>query len=475
MGVKKSLTKQLVLASTLLMAYYSTHASANLSSALTSDDKVQDQRIPTEELIEGIKSADGRWFDVEIIIFERTRESATRERFEQTITNKKPRYGWDVQADLLKPDIAPLLYNLPNCHSDSDPLAVPIDNQTDDHAEFYQRYNQYQRLISEQWQISPNLCLLPSEKLSFFWQLMTAPQFLPSSQQLYTFVPFEYFPKRPTGRDFDDYRGVYLLSEQNLELKEQADRLDKNWSTRVLLHMGWRQPGLSPNNAIKMYLRAGKNFTEQFNYDGSAKLDTDLLATQLNLSDQQQDPNNTFANNDTDPKSLLRASNQEAIHRLLSQLEAGAIIDPKTQTLKMPNEQYFPNDVWQLDGTIKVILDHYLFLDADFNFREVAKKPLDIEQLIGNQTENQATSATNVLTSNGQSVLISAAQKDNQVSEFNEFKDDQNDSSNPASLLEVEYLQNFPFKQLRRTYSGDLHYLDHPKFGVLFQIRKYRH
>jgi hypothetical protein len=29
--------------------------------------------------------------------------------------------------------------------------------------------------------------------------------------------------------------------------------------------------------------------------------------------------------------------------------------------------------------------------------------------------------------------------------------------------------------QFTRVYSGDIHYLDHPKFGVIFQIRKYKH
>ena len=31
-------------------------------------DENEDKRVPTEELVEGIKSRDGRWFEVEIIL-----------------------------------------------------------------------------------------------------------------------------------------------------------------------------------------------------------------------------------------------------------------------------------------------------------------------------------------------------------------------------------------------------------------------
>mgnify|MGYP000398018432 FL=1 len=44
-------------------------------------------RKENEELVEGIKSADGRWFDVEIIIFERTLNKPTRENFDQHVKN----------------------------------------------------------------------------------------------------------------------------------------------------------------------------------------------------------------------------------------------------------------------------------------------------------------------------------------------------------------------------------------------------
>ena len=36
-------------------------------------------------------------------------------------------------------------------------------------------------------------------------------------------------------------------------------------------------------------------------------------------------------------------------------------------------------------------------------------------------------------------------------------------------------LQQARMSQYTRVYSGDIHYLDHPKLGIIFQIRKYKH
>ena len=36
-------------------------------------------------------------------------------------------------------------------------------------------------------------------------------------------------------------------------------------------------------------------------------------------------------------------------------------------------------------------------------------------------------------------------------------------------------LRTARMSQYTRVYSGDIHYLDHPKIGVIFQIRKYKH
>ncbi|BBN81525.1 hypothetical protein PA25_15100 [Pseudoalteromonas sp. A25] len=50
-----------------------------------------------------------------------------------------------------------------------------------------------------------------------------------------------------------------------------------------------------------------------------------------------------------------------------------------------------------------------------------------------------------------------------------------------TSDLDIRYvaddgeIQKARMSQFTRVYSGDIHYLDHPKLGIIFQIRKYKH
>ncbi len=434
-------------------------------------------RKENEELVEGIKSADGRWFDVEIIIFERTLKKTTRENFDQHIKNVKPRRYWDIQASQFSPDIAPLLSNLPRCHEDLDPFY--INEQRDDQglpllsdSEFFKYYVNYQTIISQSWKISENLCLLPSESLNHYWQVSEDINFLNHKTNsnetinLFTKVKWDKAPREMSGYDYDDYRGVYLLDKQNLALTEQAEKLDSHWGTKTLLHIGWRQPGLSATNAVSVYLKAGTNYTDEFTYDGHQikKSTAPPLANNLQSMDLQQSSN-----------QVMLSSVQSNVDKFLNKLESGAAVDPITNQLVMPKKQNFPKETWQLDGSFKVHLDHYLYLDANLNFRQKMTKMVDIDEVLAKESSLDASLLENDLTNDVQNVLISAANKDKAVSEFNEFNGQGPSLTNDSSLLEIQYLQNFPFKQLRRTYSGDLHYLDHPKYGVLFQIRKYRH
>ena len=431
-------------------------------------------RKENEDLVEKIQSADGRWFDVEIIIFERTNNKPIRENFDQKIKNKQPKRFWDVQASKLQPNIKNLLANLPNCHADIDPFVVTRKRDEQglsplSPAEFFTLFNDYQTIIQKQWRLTNQLCLMPSESLAGFWSVSERVNYLPSPhQELYTDINWSKVPTKMAGYDYDDYRGVYLLDNANLKLTEQAQKLDNNWGTKTLLHLGWRQPGLAKNNAVSVYLKAGQNYTGKFTYDGYEITEHDSLS------------DNDFDDGITTPESLssnqlMMSSVRSNVAKFLAKLESGAAVDPTTNTLVMPKRNAFPLQTWQLDGAITVHLDHYLYLDADFNFRQKMSKKVDVDAILAKESSLDAALVQNDLTNDVQNVLISAANKDKAVSEFNEFNESTERNQADDSLLEIQYLQNFPFKQLRRTYSGDLHYLDHPKYGVLFQIRKYRH
>ena len=152
---------------------------------------------------------------------------------------------------------------------------------------------------------------------------------------------------------------------------------------------------------------------------------------------------------------------KSSVEAFMEKLQQGAVVDLKTQELVFPNTSELPQETWEFDGFITVHLNHYLFLDAEFNYRQLGTQVVDTELVLakGNLLE--------------QSVKTSA---DIEIHKMISDEDVADDSTGIGEqFVEINYLQTYALKQNRRTYSGDLHYLDHPKLGILFQIRKYRH
>lgn len=85
--------------------------------------------------------------------------------------------------------------------------------------------------------------------------------------------------------------------------------------------------------------------------------------------------------------------------------------------------------VWKLDGTINIYLDHYLYVETALNLREEGTKTFD--------------------------VMRDSAQ-------FNPS----------AANLSSPFLYAYPMKQNRRVRSDEIHYFDHPRMGMILQIRK---
>lgn len=516
--------------------------------------KDNDQPVPTEELVEGIKSSDGRWFEVEMIVFARNETSSTRELFDNAIKNLNPKRKWDLLAPMFTPDLTRYLANLDNCWSHLDPFSDPSfgnlseslnlpaytnqnetsadgeifndeDNTEDEFADralrntesefdnadgqindaegsdtvigrlndngieagvpagfklvtlsddlaevqkanrFYQQFTQYQQRMDSNWQFSGELCLLPNESKPLVWQLLTGT--LSASKTFNHSLPVMDMKKRPTGPDFDDFHNVYLLSPDNLQLMSHYQKLESLPNLTPIIHMGWRQPGLSKQQAVPVYIVAGKNYTDEFRYDGTPKFSkpeptiTDPVLDQLMALPDDKNSRNTIYD---EPVFDLQKTEKTNVQLFMEKLQNGAVVDFKNNTLKTPKSKGLPDQTWQLDGTITVHLNHYLYLDAKFNYREPVTKKINADLflnnidplLVKNETDDSSLST---------SVVISA------------MKEDQNLMTNnhDDSKLDLTVLKHYPFEQTRRSYSGDLHYLDHPKFGVIFQIRKYRH
>ena len=419
---------------TLLVLLTSISLFATFSSAQNSK-----QRVPTKELVEGIKSRDGRWFEVEMIIFERKDNLDFRENFaDETPVLEKAR-KWDLLRQQLQPNISLFLTNLPECHQDKNPLVRSPEQPALSPEIFYHRMQSYKELINNQWQFSNKLCLLPDESLSGYWAYDN--EFTSLTKQELEFVPLDDIPEQVVAGDHDDFHDVYLLAEHNLQLKEHFYTLKRSRSLNPLLHIGWRQPGLSRRQSIPVYLVAGENYSDNYRYDGSAKIQNTLES----LVDETIKLNNSMS-----AEGILQQDAVSNVERFIQQLQSGVVVDFKNNKLVSPSDVNLPEQAWQVDGYVQIHLNHYLFINSEFNFREPTTKQVNPDEFFAPLASTQPPNVNH----------------SNVTSEADQSLD---------NTIDVNYLQNYYFKQNRRVYSGDIHYLDHPKFGILIQIRKYRH
>ena len=397
----------------------------------------QRERVATKDLVEGIKSRDGRWFEVEMIIFERKDNQDFRENFENEIPVLEKARKWDILRHQLQPDISLMMGGLEECHQDKNPLLVDETQAPLVPDVFFQKMMEYKTLINSKWQFTNELCLLPDESLSGYWAFDN--DFTKLAKEELLEVPLEQVPEQVVAGDHDDFHDVYLLADQNLQLKEHFYTLKRNRNLNPLLHVGWRQPGLSKRRSIPVYLIAGENYSEQYRYDGSMIF--------------EQPEQNLIEGSDTDlqtsAQETLRQTATDNVARFIQQLQSGAKVDFKNNKLVTANEVNLPEQAWQLDGYVQIHLNHYLFINSEFNYREPSSKLVDADEFVLNAKFEPTNS-----------------EQSEQSSEADQ---------NLSQQVEVNYLQNYYFKQNRRVYSGDIHYLDHPKFGILIQIRKYRH
>jgi hypothetical protein len=104
----------------------------------------------------------------------------------------------------------------------------------------------------------------------------------------------------------------------------------------------------------------------------------------------------------------------------LSSLTQGSA-EPTMQEMPQP-----PAPVWQLDGTLNIYLSHYLYIEAHLGLRERGEK---------------------------QPPLI--------------------DETSEAEIQQPQpFLYRIELAQNRRVRSGQIHYFDHPRVGMIMQIRK---
>jgi len=295
--------------------------------------------------------------------------------------------------------------------------------------------------------------------------------------------PVKNIPKKlnPAGVHVSD--SPYLIADDSLLLKDISKRLGWSKEFRPLLHLGWRQVGITKNKAVPVKLHAGKNLENSYQealteyqlavieaeaieqklleelqqsavlehseYNAieqplsSSVLSQETIETEnktellpldseqlIKVKQKQQalrflfDDINQF--NDEAFLATIDKDNKQTLAHVLTgnklTTDISDVMENQASTpylLDMNNPPLPPLQQWFIDGFFKVHLDHYLFINVDFNV----------------YNQNQVNIST------------------------------KDDDSSKIKLVN--------FSQNRRVITGEIHYFDHPHLGMIVQIRRF--
>ncbi len=321
-----------------------------------------------------------RWFEVEVLVFKQRIADDSSEQFQLSPTRVDARNKRDFLTSFLSNRPRALIRGLPVC----EPLD---DTQKIDLACRYEN--------EEQWiPIAGNPLAPPA-------QLMALPE-----------TPVVIDGK---GGDINTAAAPFLVPADKLELNEIRTELEEKGHAKPLLHLAWRQPVFKKGVGPKSRLFAGKNYSNDFFYDGFPKNDDEFIAPLENQSSHAL---------------------QSDIEQLFALIESGRKPFKPLSKIPQPEQMRSLNEknplVWEFDGLIDIyLIGNYLHIDGEFNLRERSSL-----ERSGNSIEEQAQLA------------LAGAQTD------------------------TEFLRSYYFSQLRRVISHETHYFDHPKLGVVVQIRR---
>lgn len=330
--------------------------------------------LATEIAPERVVGGD-RWFEVEFILFQRTPDAGLIESFDSSAKDDKPARFFDVLKPYYQPDIRPLLSQLELCQSSK---PQPMSQQAEpDLADYLPRFH---------WPHHNALCVFePQPKL---WQ-----QALFARPVVIDTLPMpRALALTPSGNG-QHRNAPYLLAADELQFGDIIQRLRRQGDVQLLLHAGYRQAPVTERRSIPSRWYAGRDLRPQPRASAPLTAASQARPGQISL---------------LQPQLLQRIEQryQTLVTDTVKSDEHSLLID-----LTRSNEQQNSEPWWQLDGFIRLHLDHYLFVNTDF----VLSTQVTEHQLLPHRIQFS-----------------------------------------------------------RRVISGEMHYIDHPKLGMILQIRRYQ-
>ena len=211
-----------------------------------------------------------------------------------------------------------------------------------------------------------------------------------------------------------------LLAPSELQLVPIVKKLKASEGYQPLLHIAWRQPTLDPDKSIPVYL-----------FEGVDQPASTRLAT---VTEQQQ-----------------RASGQKQGSRFASVSVGNFTVDSSQYGQLLPVTETDVNTgpiLNPLSGTLRLSVSRYLHVEADLNYRV----PMLKEEVV-------PVDPMNVSFNSGGGIQMPTG-----------FGDAQ---SVQTTIRKRQALQNFHLYETRRMRSKEIHYFDHPLFGIITRVIPY--
>jgi len=188
-------------------------------------------------------------------------------------------------------------------------------------------------------------------------------------------------------------KGVKMLAYSDYQLNDQVQQLKKHAGFEVLLHTAWRQGDQPKSSSPVFHIQAGRDYSQQYQSDGS----------------------------------------------LIGQTKQQTSIDGVT-------EQTISKPLYELDGTLQVYVQHYLYAEAMMDLKQPSVREVVIQDQPIEFTPTEENADGNVQAGNLTPV---------------------------SPTVEVEkFLKSYRMDQKRRMRSNETHYLDHPLMGMVIQVRR---
>jgi hypothetical protein len=278
-------------------------------------------------------------------------------------------------------------------------------------------------------------------------------------------------PEIINGTQWQKKRSAFLLPTSNMHMSDLYNKINRQRDITPILHLNWRQEvkfGRDKGQTFRLF--AGENFAEQFDVNGLPLIDdTDSLFDSLSTAtDEFYIPEQALAGLTPNQHHVLLSPNNdkrsEAVTGDLFTRIAIALEDDtpiKIEHRDAQTEQQTPyidpamlKELWQLDGEITVYLRNigrvpYLHIDSDLDFRQPRFAPQKTPHIAGSSDD---------VSEQGAIVVNPMQQQDSMQSNY----------------LQPNYLHSVNFNQLRRVISRQVHYFDHPLFGMIVRINRYR-